>query len=163
MINKYKVKSRSIIISGILPGIKAENIIYDKAFSANNRLVKLQSRWCCIYKSVGPILQPAHSIPERWTSSTKSSRFGLAWTTLKQSGFPFTNKKMRSRYKHYRQHKISFTHSSPSIHNGIKVCYLNACSVSIFFQDLEEIVCIEQYDFIGVTESWIGTIVFFFG
>ena len=38
MIRKYKTKSNSILISGILPKIGAKNNFYDKAYSINNRL-----------------------------------------------------------------------------------------------------------------------------
>ena len=38
MINKYKAKTRNIIISGILPRVNAENSFYSKAFSINNCL-----------------------------------------------------------------------------------------------------------------------------
>ena len=41
MMNKYKVKSSKIIISGILPRINAANSFYNKAFSTNNRLANL--------------------------------------------------------------------------------------------------------------------------
>ena len=41
LIEQYKMKSRNIMISGILPRISAENVFYSKAFSLNSRLNSL--------------------------------------------------------------------------------------------------------------------------
>ena len=41
LIQKYKVKSDNIIISGVLPKMYGENTFYNKAFSLNNRLKNL--------------------------------------------------------------------------------------------------------------------------
>ena len=41
LIKQYKMKSRNIIISGILPRMSAENVFYSKAFSLNSRLNSL--------------------------------------------------------------------------------------------------------------------------
>ena len=41
LIKQYKMKSRNIIISGILPRMSAESVFYSKAFSLNSRLNSL--------------------------------------------------------------------------------------------------------------------------
>ena len=40
-IQRYKTKSKKIIISGILPKIGTDSTFYDKAFSTNTRLISL--------------------------------------------------------------------------------------------------------------------------
>ena len=48
-------------------------------------------------------------------------------------------------------------HNVLAIHKYIKVCYLNARNIRNKVQDLEEIVCLEECDIIGVMKSWIDS------
>ena len=41
--------------------------------------------------------------------------------------------------------------------NYVKACYINARSLRNKFEDLESLAAMDQYDIIGVTESWLDT------
>ncbi len=47
--------------------------------------------------------------------------------------------------------------SAPSVPKSLKFCYITSRSLRNKFQDLEEIVYMEEHDVTGVRESWINT------
>ncbi|MFV0544471.1 MAG: GDSL-type esterase/lipase family protein, partial [Marinicella pacifica] len=161
MIGKFKEKTNNVIISGIIPRMRAGSRFYDSATSINRRLATM-----CREENVGFVDTWNHFFFDRSLFSDDdihlnqvgAARFGRllndavkefrsknVTTNALQAGtgiVSVSNNTLYSAEVTTRTELISFYANSRSIHNK--------------FSDFEELVYTENYDIMGITESWLN-------
>ena len=155
MIITLKEKRSKFIVSGILPRFGAEKQFYNKAFSTIDRLKSLCSKenvefinlWNHLYDQQFLVNHDGLHL-----NPTGSARLGRL---VNQCSGGSQDKKMGTEGVSDLLSKIR--RETPVQRQQLKVCPVNARSLRNKFHNLAAIAFLENFDIIGVTESWINT------
>ncbi len=150
MIQTFKTKTNTIVISGILLSIRATDAFYDKAFCTNNCLKILSA-------------QEGDEFINMWDDLYDHSDIFLG-DGLHLSGIGYVRFCRLLSYKvfNFRQkrstacsRRFAVSSSSTEKRKVIRCCMLNARGKRKRFLDLETLAASEDYHINGVSESWL--------